>query len=304
MRLDQPPLLRGGRGDVEVLFTLQPEAGFTSLSAGTLDELGGHEEAKHGDKGEGTSIGGLSAAASDVFENSHGVALDATNFLPLPVAGDSGTLSTVDELSQRDICVVTEDVDVLEAVRGTVLEFDAEEVAEIGGRSTAQLNSNGRCVVGEAAEFRVVLGDAGLVEERNEWLVASFDQQELQGVAVESDALKRCEDGVHESATSNVTDTADIIIRENSILVEVGETASLLMETGGKAMRVGLVVGELGLNEIVDIPDVLESSRTAKNVIFDTLEERFCGLSFLLELGRSIEFFGMLLEVRAVGPAL
>jgi hypothetical protein len=56
-------------------------------------------------------------------------------------------LSAVDELSQRDISVVAEDVDIVELV-GSVLEFDAEEVADVGRRAAAELNSNGRGKVG------------------------------------------------------------------------------------------------------------------------------------------------------------
>jgi len=36
-----------------------------------------------------------------------------------------------------------------------------------------------------ALELRVVVDYAGLVEERDEWLVGSLDQQELERVAVE-----------------------------------------------------------------------------------------------------------------------
>jgi hypothetical protein len=53
-------------------------------------------------------------------------------------------LSTVDELGQGDVSVVAKDVDVLEVGAGAVLEFNAEEVADIRGRATAELNGNGR----------------------------------------------------------------------------------------------------------------------------------------------------------------
>lgn len=52
-------------------------------------------------------------------------------------------------------------------------------------------------------EFGVVLGDAGLVEERDERLVGGLNQQELQGVAVESDALQRSKDSVQKGTTSD-----------------------------------------------------------------------------------------------------
>jgi hypothetical protein len=56
-------------------------------------------------------------------------------------------LSPVDELGQRDVCVVAKDMVILEALCGSVLELDAEEVAKIGGRSSAQLNGKSRSVV-------------------------------------------------------------------------------------------------------------------------------------------------------------
>lgn len=43
--------------------------------------------------------------------------------------------------------MVAENVEVLEAVRGSVLEFDSEEVAEVWGRSSAELDGDGGSVV-------------------------------------------------------------------------------------------------------------------------------------------------------------
>jgi hypothetical protein len=40
--------------------------------------------------------------------------------------------------------VVAKDVDVLELGVGAVLEFDAEEIADIRGRAAAELNGDGR----------------------------------------------------------------------------------------------------------------------------------------------------------------
>lgn len=40
--------------------------------------------------------------------------------------------------------MVTKDVEVLEVSIGSVLEPDAEEVADIGGRAAAELNGNDR----------------------------------------------------------------------------------------------------------------------------------------------------------------
>lgn len=44
--------------------------------------------------------------------------------------------------------MVAKDVDVLPEARGTVLEAEAEEVADIRGRTTAEFNGKSRAVVG------------------------------------------------------------------------------------------------------------------------------------------------------------
>lgn len=43
--------------------------------------------------------------------------------------------------------MVAENVEVLEAVSGSVLEFDSEEVAEVRGRSSTELDGDGGSVV-------------------------------------------------------------------------------------------------------------------------------------------------------------
>ena len=45
--------------------------------------------------------------------------------------------------------------------------------------------------------------DTSLLEEGNERLVGGLDQHELEGVAIESNALQRFEDGVEKSAASD-----------------------------------------------------------------------------------------------------
>jgi hypothetical protein len=40
------------------------------------------------------------------------------------------------------------------------------------------------------------MDNAGLVEQRNERLVGSLDQEELEGIAIESNAFQSCEDSV------------------------------------------------------------------------------------------------------------
>lgn len=52
----------------------------------------------------------------------------------------------------------------------------------------------------------MILDDTSLVEERNEGLIGSLDQHELERVAIESNALERGEDSVQDSATSNWKD--------------------------------------------------------------------------------------------------
>ena len=64
-------------------------------------------------------------------------------------------LSTVDELGQGDVGLVAEDVDIMPGVVGTVLEAEAQEVTDIGGRATAELNSDGRGVVGCANHISI-----------------------------------------------------------------------------------------------------------------------------------------------------
>jgi hypothetical protein len=91
---------------------------------------------------------------------------------------------------------------ILETLCGSVLEFDAKEIAKIRRRSSAQLDGESRgvvsygiamstcvCKIGgkhtNALEIRVVLDDASLVEERNECLVGRLNQQELKRIAIE-----------------------------------------------------------------------------------------------------------------------
>lgn len=57
-------------------------------------------------------------------------------------------LGAVDELSQGDISVVAENVNILKGAGGAVLELDAEEVTEVRRGSAAELNGESRGVVG------------------------------------------------------------------------------------------------------------------------------------------------------------
>lgn len=193
--------------------------------------------------------------------------------------------------------MVAEDVSLLEALRGTVLEAEAEEVTEIGGRAAAELDGDGRGKVGDGLEFWVLLDHAGLVEERDEGLVGGLDQQELERVTVEGDALERVDDRVQDGATSDVTNTSNVLVGEDAVLVVVSERAGLLVEGGGEAVGVGLVVGQLGVDEVVDVPCVLESGGAAEHVVLDTTEEWLSILGLGLELGRAVEVLDVLLEV-------
>jgi hypothetical protein len=57
-------------------------------------------------------------------------------------------VSTVDGLGLGDVCMASEDVKVVEAVGGPVPEFDVDKVTEVGGIATAELDDQGRRVVG------------------------------------------------------------------------------------------------------------------------------------------------------------
>lgn len=54
-----------------------------------------------------------------------------------------------------------------------------------------------------ASVLGAVLGNTSLGEERNEWLVGGLDEHELEGVAIEGDALEGAQDGVEDSTTGN-----------------------------------------------------------------------------------------------------
>ena len=57
-------------------------------------------------------------------------------------------LGAVDELSQWDISVVAKDMDITEGTSSAVLELDTEEVANIRRRTAAELDGDGRSVIG------------------------------------------------------------------------------------------------------------------------------------------------------------
>jgi len=85
---------------------------------------------------------------------------------------------------------VAESVVGLEVVVGAVLELDPQEVTVLRRGSAADLKSDGRSVVGDASKSGVLLDELEQVEEGNEGVVGGLDQQELQRVTVESDAIE------------------------------------------------------------------------------------------------------------------
>lgn len=77
------------------------------------------------------------------------VAAAAARARPLPVVLDLVVLGAVDELGERDVAIVAEDVERLEVtVRGTVLELEAEVVTRVGVRAPAELDREGGRKVG------------------------------------------------------------------------------------------------------------------------------------------------------------
>lgn len=132
---------------------------------------------------------------------------------------DNTHLCAIDKLSQGDVSVVTENVNILE-IGGSILKLDAQEVADIRRGPTAKFNRKGGSIVSywehisgriyecgtrhtDAGKFRVLLSDSGLAEERNEWLVGGLDQHELERVTIKGNALQRRKDSVQKRATSN-----------------------------------------------------------------------------------------------------
>ena len=100
--------------------------------------------------------------------------------------------------------MVTEDVEGLKVVGvGTVPELDADKVPIVRSGAGADLDGEGRGVIGQTLELGVVFRDLSHVEERDDGLVGGLNEQDLEGVSVEGDALQSREDGVHGGATSN-----------------------------------------------------------------------------------------------------
>ena len=76
----------------------------------------------------------------------------------------------------------------------------------------------------------------------------------------------------------------------------VSKTTSLFSESGRKTVCVGLVVDQLGVDVIVDIPSILQSRWAAKDVVTNGAEEGLRSLFHLLEIGGSVHVRDVRLE--------
>lgn len=271
------------------------------LGTRTLDELGKREHTDKQHCSAGSHNGGSCTVLGADVEV---VVLQAilASCSPLLVGADGVVLGAVEELREGDISLVSENVVGLEVVAGAILELDPQEVPVLGCRSTTELKSEGGSEVGEASEFGVVLGYLEHVEERNERVVAGLNEEELEGVTVECDALERVEDEVQNSTTRQVTDTANILASEECVLVEVSKTTSLLNQGRREPVRKSLVMDELRVHVVVDVPRILQCGGATKDVVPDGTKEWLRGLSLLLELRRSVDPGDVILEGGAVRP--
>lgn len=82
-----------------------------------------------------------------------------------------------------------------------------------------------------------------------------------------------------------VTNTANILRGKDSILVVVSKATSLFNESGRKTVRVSLVVDQLGVDVVEDVPGIFQSRGAAKHVVTNSGEEGMRGLFGSLEPG-------------------
>lgn len=118
-----------------------------------------------------------------------------TDLPPLTVVGDHGVLALVDELGERDVSPVAEDVHSLSRVRA-VRELETEEVACVGGRTADELNHQAGGRVRDSLQFRISVDDIGRMEEGNEGVVGRLDEEQLQRVSVKGNAFEGSKDSV------------------------------------------------------------------------------------------------------------
>ena len=93
-----------------------------------------------------------------------------------------------------------------------------------------------------------------------------------------------------------VANTARLFRAKDGILVVVSKAASLFHETGRKTVRVGLVVDQLSVDVVENVPGVLQSRGAAEHVVTNSTEEGLRSLCGSLELGGSVYIRDMLLE--------
>lgn len=216
--------------------------------------------------------------------------VDLASLSPLAVAVDDGILETVNELGERNILVVIEDVDSLEGAVGAISELEPQELTGIWGRSTAELNSESRAEVGftkdpSAIAVRDKMTGRNLrmaassgcffttsVWWKNEmkgWKVVSMSMNwrgsslkairwralrtELKAVRLATIRRSASERYAEIKELHTVADAANVLITEDGILTQVSETASLLEESGRETMSVGLVVNELRGDVVIDL---------------------------------------------------
>jgi len=224
------------------LFTLQPGAAlFGTALPHELDDAEKEATKSEASNGVRNEVVGRSGDTEEIVR---GERVGTADVHPLLVAGDGSVLGAVDEFSQGDISMVAKDMDILEVGVGAVPELNAEEVADVRRRAAAELDGDGRGKIGNASEFGVLLGDSSLVEEGNEWLVGGLNQHELERVAIERNALERSKDRVKNCASSDISNTGNVSVGEDAMLVVVSPVACLFKEGGWKAVREGLVVSE------------------------------------------------------------
>lgn len=247
---------------------------------------------EHEEEEDSNSHGSINEVVGGVFAawkrepGSSGCTRSRANSCPFLVAADHGSLETVDELGERDILMVVEDVDSVEIALCTVPELEPQELTSVGWWSPAEFNSQSRTKVGDRSQFWVLLDNLGLMEERDEGLVCRLDQHELQGVSIESHALKGRDDGVKSRTACNVSDSTNVAVVEDGIFTVVGKTTDLLNESGWETMSISLVVNKLGRNVVVKVVSVGQRSGSSKDKVFESVEEGLRPLVQLLELRR------------------
>ena len=126
-------------------------------------------------------------------------------------------------------------------------------------------------ILTDALVLGVLLHNVEHVEEGDEGVVGDLLDEELEGVAIERNALESVEDGVEDGATSDwkamsegemgvqlaasltVANATDVLVRKHEVLVEIRKATRLFDESRWQAECVRTVVGELGVNEVMNL---------------------------------------------------